>query len=40
MRDGGTITAGNSSGVNDGAAAMILACEAVGKAMGLRRGRA
>jgi 3-oxoadipyl-CoA thiolase len=28
VRDGGTVTAGNASGINDGAAAMILACEA------------
>ena len=34
-REGGTITAGNASGVNDGAAAMILASEAAAKAHGL-----
>ncbi len=33
--DGGTITAGNASGVNDGAAAMILASEQAAKAHGL-----
>ena len=27
FRNGGTVTAGNASGINDGAAAMILACE-------------
>jgi 3-oxoadipyl-CoA thiolase len=35
VRNPGTITAGNASGVNDGAAAMILACEAAVKAHGL-----
>ncbi|HEY1473509.1 MAG TPA: 3-oxoadipyl-CoA thiolase [Pseudolabrys sp.] len=35
VRQPGTITAGNASGVNDGAAAMILACEAAVKAQGL-----
>lgn len=34
-RDGGTVTAGNASGVNDGAAAMIIASEAAAKANGL-----
>ncbi len=28
FRDGGTVTAGNASGVNDGACALIVACEA------------
>ncbi|WP_019053854.1 3-oxoadipyl-CoA thiolase [Sphingobium xenophagum] len=32
---GGTVTAGNSSGINDGAAAMIVASEAAAKAHGL-----
>ncbi len=36
VRQPGTITAGNASGVNDGAAAMILASEAAVKAHGLR----
>lgn len=35
FRDGGSVTAGNSSGVNDGAAAMILATEEMVKAQGL-----
>ncbi len=35
VRDPGTLTAGNSSGVNDGAAAMILASEAAVKKHGL-----
>ncbi|RIK97928.1 MAG: 3-oxoadipyl-CoA thiolase [Proteobacteria bacterium] len=35
VRDPGTVTAGNASGVNDGAAAMILASEAAVKAHGL-----
>lgn len=33
--DGGTVTAGNASGINDGAAAMILASEAAAKRHGL-----
>ncbi len=36
FRESGTVTAGNASGVNDGAAAMILACESALKAQGLR----
>ncbi len=36
VREGGTITAGNASGVNDGAAALIVASEAAVKAHGLR----
>ena len=36
FRDPGTVTAGNASGVNDGAAAMILASEAALKTHGLR----
>jgi 3-oxoadipyl-CoA thiolase len=35
VREGGTVTAGNASGVNDGAAALILASEAAIKAHGL-----
>ena len=35
VRDGGTVTAGNASGVNDGAAAMLLASEQAAKANGL-----
>ena len=35
FRVGGSVTAGNSSGVNDGAAALILASEAAAKAHGL-----
>jgi len=35
VKPGGTITAGNASGVNDGAAALILASEAAVKAHGL-----
>jgi 3-oxoadipyl-CoA thiolase len=35
VRDPGTVTAGNSSGINDGAAAMILACEAAARRHGL-----
>ena len=35
FRDGGTVTAGNASGVNDGAAAMIVASEEVVRRFGL-----
>ena len=35
VRDGGTVTAGNASGVNDGAAAMLLASEQAANANGL-----
>lgn len=35
VRPGGTITAGNASGVNDGAAALILVSEGAVKALGL-----
>ncbi|QLC26425.1 3-oxoadipyl-CoA thiolase [Parasphingopyxis algicola] len=35
FRDGGTITAGNASGVNDGAAAMIIASETATERFGL-----
>jgi acetyl-CoA acyltransferase len=34
-KDGGTVTAGNASGVNDGAAALIIASEAAAKQYGL-----
>jgi acetyl-CoA acyltransferase len=36
FRQGGTVTAGNSSGVNDGAAALIVASEAAVKRYGLK----
>jgi len=40
VRDDGTVTAGNASGVNDGAAALLLASEAAVKAHGLKpKGR-
>jgi acetyl-CoA acetyltransferase family protein len=35
VRDGGTVTAGNASGVNDGAAALIIASEAAARRHGL-----
>ena len=35
FRNGGTVTAGNASGVNDGACALLLGSEAAGKANGL-----
>ena len=35
VKEGGTVTAGNASGVNDGAAALIVASEAAAKANGL-----
>ena len=35
FRDGGTVTAGNASGVNDGAAALIIASEEAAKRHGL-----
>jgi 3-oxoadipyl-CoA thiolase len=34
FRDGGTVTAGNSSGVNDGAAALVVASEERGRELG------
>src|SRR5690606_8025994 len=34
-KEGGTVTAGNASGVNDGAAALIIASEAAAKRYGL-----
>jgi 3-oxoadipyl-CoA thiolase len=36
FRQGGTVTAGNASGVNDGAAALLLASEAAAQSHGLR----
>jgi 3-oxoadipyl-CoA thiolase len=36
VREGGTVTAGNASGVNDGAAALILASEAAARRHGLK----
>ncbi len=36
FREGGTVTAGNASGVNDGACALIIASEAAAKRHGLR----
>ncbi|MBT6119007.1 MAG: 3-oxoadipyl-CoA thiolase [Rhodospirillaceae bacterium] len=36
FREGGTVTAGNASGVNDGACALIVASEAAAKVHGLR----
>jgi acetyl-CoA C-acetyltransferase len=38
FREGGTVTAGNSSGINDGAAAVVLMRESEAKARGLRIG--
>jgi acetyl-CoA C-acetyltransferase len=35
-KEGGTVTAGNASGINDGAAAVVLASEAAVKAHGLK----
>jgi 3-oxoadipyl-CoA thiolase len=35
FRDGGTVTAGNSSGVNDGAAALVVASEERARALGV-----
>src|SRR5213076_1024742 len=36
FRERGTVTAGNSSGINDGAAAVVLAAESVAARRGLR----
>jgi 3-oxoadipyl-CoA thiolase len=36
FRENGTVTAGNSSGINDGAAALLLVSEDVGKKLGLK----
>jgi 3-oxoadipyl-CoA thiolase len=36
FREGGTVTAGNSSGINDGAAALVLASRAHAERLGLR----
>jgi 3-oxoadipyl-CoA thiolase len=35
FRDGGTVTAGNASGINDGAAALVVASEARAKELGI-----
>jgi acetyl-CoA acetyltransferase family protein len=35
FREGGTVTAGNSSGINDGAAALVIASEERAKALGV-----
>ena len=35
FRDGGTVTAGNSSGINDGAAALVIASEEKARALGI-----
>jgi acetyl-CoA C-acetyltransferase len=35
FRDGGTVTAGNSSGINDGAAALVIASEQRARSLGL-----
>ncbi|CAN5371859.1 MAG: acetyl-CoA C-acetyltransferase [Acidobacteria bacterium] len=34
MKEGGTVTAGNASGINDGAAALVIATEAKARALG------
>lgn len=36
FRDGGTVTAGNASGINDGAAALLIADESFARSLGLR----
>jgi 3-oxoadipyl-CoA thiolase len=36
FRDGGTVTAGNSSGINDGAAALLIAARETARSLGLR----
>lgn len=36
FREGGTVTAGNSSGINDGAAALLLMSESTAKSLGLK----
>jgi 3-oxoadipyl-CoA thiolase len=36
FREGGSVTAGNSSGINDGAAALLLVSEKKGRALGLK----
>uniref|UniRef100_UPI00345EC90D thiolase family protein n=1 Tax=Alicyclobacillus acidocaldarius TaxID=405212 RepID=UPI00345EC90D len=36
FREGGTVTAGNSSGINDGAAALVLVSEEKGRELGLK----
>ncbi|HYK07432.1 MAG TPA: acetyl-CoA C-acyltransferase [Gaiellaceae bacterium] len=40
FRDGGTVTAGNSSGLNDGAAALVIASEEKARALGYGEGGA
>ena len=35
FREGGTVTAGNSSGINDGAAALVIACEERARELGV-----
>src|SRR5207244_5479898 len=35
FRDGGTVTAGNASGINDGAAALVIASEEKAQALGI-----
>src|SRR5207247_1807092 len=36
FKDGGTVTAGNSSGINDGAAALLIAAREKAESLGLR----
>jgi acetyl-CoA acetyltransferase family protein len=36
FRDGGTVTAGNASGINDGAAALVIASEEKAQALGIQ----
>ena len=36
FREGGSVTAGNSSGINDGAAALMIAARETGRSLGLR----
>src|SRR5207247_9775859 len=36
FKDGGTVTAGNSSGINDGAAALLVAAREKAESLGLR----
>ena len=36
FRDGGSVTAGNSSGINDGAAALVIAARETARSLGLR----
>ena len=39
FREGGTVTAGNSSGINDGAAALVIASEERARELGRRAAR-